>query len=202
MSIYSVFQRRINAKTWILVQGWRNRQLKDKRLYFCCLLLQNKEIKIEKVIKKKHFGAEKQSQQRRRVFQHQCRLDTTPEDNDIVAATIVWYDPPQKLKNTTTAATNCTDCCLCPKNINAYKFLDKALFPNESKLRTTTNETVKMTSKSIQNHSDFSFAVCAKLVFHSLNPNLTIEWMEYHRFVSHLFTPLSISLSLSLSTLA
>ena len=190
LSIYTVYKRTIKNQQWVIINGWHLQNLYKDRIYLCCLLSNSKETKIETVSKRKYFGSPTEA---RLVFQHQCKLENISGNDEIIAATLVWR------KNGSRTDFRHKDNALCPKNKDQYRLFDHAVVPEHiGDSRILTNLPGGNIKSLNQNGSDFNLAICAKLAYGNLDVNLTIEWMEYHRYVNvlHLFRPVEFSIEL------
>ena len=110
-------------------------------------------------------------------------------NDEIIAATLVWR------KNGSRTDFRHKDNALCPRNKDQYRLFDQVVFPEDiGDSRIFANLSGTNITSLNKNGSDFNLAICAKLAYGNLDVNLTIEWMEYHRYanVLHLFRPMKI----------
>ena len=176
LSIYTVYKRTIKNQQWVIINGWHLRNLYKNRIYLCCLLSQSKETRIETVSKRKTFGSPTDG---RLAFQHQCKLENISDNDEIIAATLVWR------KNGSRTDFRHKYNALCPKNKDQYRLFDHVVVPEDiGDSRIFANLSGRNITSLNQNGSDFNLAICAKLAYGNLDVNLTIEWMEYHRYVN------------------
>ena len=183
-----MFKRAIKDQVWVVINGWHLHNLYKNIQFFCCLLSQSKETKIVTVSKRKYFGAAIGD---RVAFQHQCKLENKPANKETIGASLVWR------KNGSRTDPGLKNDVLCPKNENLYRLFDHVVDPEDIGDNTVDLEDKGgrrafvnlsgMNKPLNENGSNFKLAICAKLAYGDLNINLTIEWMEYHRYVPNLY---------------
>ena len=127
--------------------------------------------------KRKYFGA---AEGARVAYQHQCKLENIPDNKEIIAATLVWR------KSGLRTDLEHKNSALCPKNKHQYRLFDHVVDPEDIGGDRTFGSMSGTNIALDKKMSDFKLAICAKLVYGNLDVDLTIEWMEYHRYVSTL----------------
>ena len=173
-----MFKRAIKNQTWVFINGWHLRNLNKNTTFFCCLLSQSKITKNVTVSKRKYFGGARET---RVAYQHQCNLENITDNKEIIAATLVWRK--SGLRTDLRQKNN----VLCPTNKHQYRFFDHVVDPDEMGVNRTFANLSGTNIALNKTVSDFKLAICAKLAYGDLDVDLTIEWMEYHRYVSTLF---------------
>ena len=176
-----MFTRAIKNQTWVFINGWHLKSLYKNTIFFCCLQSQSKNTKIVAVSKRKYF---QEAFGARLSYQHQCNLENITDNKEIIAATLVWSSLGRKNK------------VLCPKNKHQYKLFDHVVDPEDMGVNRTFANLSGTNIALNKNMSDFKLAICAKLAHGNLDVDLTIEWMEYHRYVSTLFRPMEFTIML------
>ena len=84
--------------------------------------------------------------------------------------------------------------CYAQKNKHQYRLFDHVVDPEEMGVNRTFANLFGTNIALNKTMSDFKLAICAKLAYGDLDVDLTVEWMEYHRYVSTLFRLIEFSL--------
>ena len=194
--MYTVFRRAIKDQVWVVINGWHLHNLYTNIQFFCCLLSKSKETKIVTVSKRKYFFGAAIGD--RVAFQHQCKLENKPANKETIGASLVWR------KNGSRTDPGLKNNVLCPKNENLYRLFDPVVDPENIGDNTVDLEDIGgrrtfdnlsgMNKALNKNESNFNLAICAKLAYGDLNINITIEWMEYHRYVPNIYRSTEFSI--------
>ena len=185
--IFSAFEKRAGGGKLILINGWHDEKVSKNVSYHCCFILKSRRIVQQNVRKLEKFFY--YSYARLKGAQFQCTANYDINQN-IVAVSIVGnnFTIPQNHSPTTDRHLNHSqesqpkNIQICPNDKQFYALIERT----SSDSTADTADRYRPRKKPDWLHrtlANYSFAVCAKIVYGNPNLDLIIEWLEYNRLV-------------------